>query len=235
MYEKDFTVEYVDVDVNNKLSNFGFFKYLQEIACLHADACEYGLNSVYKTRVAWILLDWKLNIFSRPSWNSSIHIKTWPSQMDFVSCYRDFEITGMSGEIIATATSRWVLVNIDSKHMSKIAPEVIEAFGACQESACEDKIEKIKEPETYEKSLEYTIMKRDIDTNRHLNNLNYILLASELLPDNTYYSKIDVMYKKQCFLGDSVLLKSHMDNGECVVSVKSADDSVLHAIVRFKV
>ena len=234
MYEKDFTVEYVDININGKLSDYGFFKYLQEMGCLHADACKYGLNDVERIRVAWILLDWKLNIFSRPSWNSRFHIKTWPSKMDSISCYRDFEVTDEAGKKLAVASSRWVLVNIDTGHISKIGPEVITAFGPSLNSVCNDKIEKMIEPICYEKSFEYTILKRDIDTNHHLNNLNYILLASELLPNDAIYSNIDVMYKKQCLLGDTIVFKLHVENGEYIVSVKSSDDKVLHAIVRFK-
>ena len=234
MYEKDFTVEYVDVDSNNKLSNYGIFKYLQEMGCLHADACKCGINDVERISACWILLDWKLHVFYRPSWNTHFHIKTWLSKIDQVSCYRDFEITGIGGEKIAVATSRWVLVDIHSGHITKITQDIVEAFGITNSSLCEERIEKIIEPEVYENTFKYTILKRDIDTNKHLNNLNYILLASEMLPDNTYYSRIDVMYKKQCFLNDTIVFKSHMENDECIVSVKSLDEKILHAIIKFR-
>lgn len=234
MYEKDFTIEYVDIDSNNRLSNYGIFKYLQEMGCIHADLCGYGLKDTPITRLAWILLDWKVNIFYRPSWNSKLHIKTWPSSIDSISCYRDFEITDENGKEIANATSKWVLVDIDTGHLSKITPEIMNAFSPTSSSLCEEKIEKLKEPETYEKAFRYTVLKRDIDTNNHLNNLNYITLASELLPDNVNFSKIDVLYKKQCLLGDSIVLKSHQEGDECTVCIRNDDESILHAIVKFR-
>lgn len=233
MYEKDFIIEYVDVGSDNKLSNYGFFKYLQEMGCIHADICGYGLKDTPITRLAWILLNWKLNIFYRPSWNSKLHIKTWPSYIDSLSCFRDFEITDERGNKVAIATSKWVLVNIDTGHISKITPDIMKEFSPTRSSLCEE-IEKLKEPLTFEKTFKYTILKRDIDTNKHVNNLSYITLASEVLPDNVNFTKIDVMYKKQCFLNDTIVFKLHQEDDECTVCVKSLDDSVLHAIVRFK-
>ena len=93
MFEHDFFVQYDDIDENNCLSDNGFFKILQEIGCLHAGVCGYGLNEVCSTHVAWIVLDWKLKIFKKPSWNAKLHVKTWPSAIDYVCCFRDFEIT----------------------------------------------------------------------------------------------------------------------------------------------
>lgn len=235
MFERDFIVEYVDIDSNNQMSDYGFFKHLQEIGCLHASHCGYGLNDVEKTRVAWIILDWKLKVFSRPSWNAKIHIKTWPSQIDMVSCFRDYVVLDENGNKLAIATSRWILLNVDTHRISKITPDVIDAFSPILPSVFDTEIEKLKEPDSYESVFEYTILKRDIDTNHHLNNLNYIILAKEAIPENMNFSGVEVMYKHQCVLGDTVLFKYHKINeNEHIVAVKSMDEKTLHAIIRLK-
>jgi len=239
MFERDFTIEYVDIDSNNHLSDYGFFKLLQEIGCLHADSCGLGLKDTLRTRLAWIILDWKLKVFSRPCWNTKLHIKTWPSKIDAVCCFRDFEITDEVGNRIAIATSKWVLLNIDTHRISKITPEIKDAFCPISESVFETEIEKLKEPDFYESDFQYTILRRDIDTNKHLNNLNYVTLAKQALPEevfeNTEFNSVEVMFKLQCVLGDTVLFRYHkVSNNNHVVAIKSADNSVLHAIVRFR-
>ena len=66
MYTHEFTIQYVDIDSNNNLSDYGLLKYLQEIACLHADTKGYGLKDTPINRLAWIILNWRIRVFSRP-------------------------------------------------------------------------------------------------------------------------------------------------------------------------
>ncbi|MBR6033435.1 MAG: hypothetical protein IKP28_01620 [Clostridia bacterium] len=240
MYEFDYTVEYVDIDKNNKLSNYGFFKILQEAGCLHADTVGFGLKDTPKNRIAWIVLDWKLKIFSRPQWNSKVHIKTWISNVDMVCYFRDYEILDLTGKVIAKATSRWCLLNIDTHHIIKITPEIKTAFLPIENGNFDDKIQKLIDPKFFELEYPYTILRRDIDTNNHLNNLNYIVLAEQALPEDVYsnysFSEIEVMYKKQCILGDNVLLcYSQEAPNKHVVSIKSLDKNTLHSIIRFSI
>lgn len=240
MFEHDFLVEYVDIDNNNRLSNYGFLKLLQEIGCLHASKLKFGLDNAQDTGFVWILLDWKLKVFSRPCWNSKLHIRTWPSKMDLASCFRDYEVLDEQGNKVAIATSRWVLFNVKTGHISKITPEIQNAFPTNNARVFDSEIEKLKEPETYESCFSYTVLRRDIDTNHHVNNLNYINFALEALPEEVYknvdFSSIEVMYKKQCVLGDKINCLYHKQNeNEHIVSIKSNDESKLHAIVRLRV
>ena len=39
-------------------------------------------------------------------------------------------------------------------------------------------------PEEYDNSFEYKIMKRDLDANHHVNNLSYLSIASEVVPND---------------------------------------------------
>lgn len=239
MFERDFLVEYVDINHNNHMSDYGFLKHLQEVGCLHASELGFGLNNVEKTGFVWILLDWKLKIFFRPSWNTKLHIKTWPSKIEMASCFRDYEITDMYGNKVAVATSKWVLFNIRTGRISKIVPEVAEKFQATGFRVFDTEIEKLKEPESYEISSSYTVLRKDIDTNHHVNNLNYINFAIEALPEDVYnntdFSSIEIMYKKQCVLGDIITFNYHKESeNEHIVAIKSANGNVLHSIVRLR-
>lgn len=238
-YEHDFFVEYPDIDSTNHLSIYGFLKYLQEIGCLHASELKFGLDNSPETGFVWILLDWKLTIFSKPSWKSKIHVKTWPSKIDLASCFRDYEIYDESGNRLAIATSKWVLFNIQTNRISKIVPEVASRFSASGPRVFDSEIEKLKEPDSYESTFSYTILRKDIDTNHHVNNLNYIHFALEALPFDVYqttdFSSIEIMYKKQCVLGDSITCYYHKETEtEHIVTVKSSDGKSLHAIIRLR-
>lgn len=238
-FEYTFEIQYADIDSQNHLTDYSLLKYLQEIACLHASSLGYGLYDTPHTRVAWLLLDWKLQILSRPSWCDKVHIKTWPSKTDLASCYRDFEVFNENGERICIATSKWILFNIDTLKISRLTPEIAKAFTPVCRRVFGNEIEKLKEPSSFDLETNYTILKRDIDTNNHVNNLNYLYFAYEALPidvsQNANFQDIDIMYKKQCLLGDEITcFYSKVSEKEHVITIKSKDLKVLHAIVRLK-
>ena len=98
---------------------------------------------------------------------------------------------------------------------------------------------RLKEPDHFDHTFVYTTLRRDIDTNFHVNNLNYIDFAYEALPEDIYQNAdfrfVDVMYKKECKVGQTIrCLYTKINEHEHIVTMKSEDEKTLHCIVRFK-
>ena len=213
-----------------------FLKFCRKLAVYIQINYGYGLKDTPHTGLAWVLLDWKLKIISRPNWNEKLHVRTWPSDIMHSFCIRDYEILNENNEKIAIATSRWVLYDLNKKQIFRLNDEIHKLFAPENLHAVIEPFEKLKEPENYDSSFKYHILKRDIDTNKHLNNLNYISLATELLPEKHLFNNIDVMYKKQCLLGENIVfLQKKISDEEYIVSVKSEELTELHAILKFKI
>ena len=119
IFEKDYTITVADVDASNTITNFGFLRLMQEVACAHSDSLGISPNHFKETPYAWLILNWKLCVYSRPNWNTDITIKTWPSKFDKLYAYRDFEMRTKSGELIAIATSKSILVNAYTHSIEK--------------------------------------------------------------------------------------------------------------------
>ena len=98
-----------------------------------------------------------------------------------------------------------------------------------------DEIDKLKETENLDKYINYEVKRADIDVNKHMHNLNYLKLAYEALPEEVYYSKeksnVRIMYKHQILLGEKVKCYYNNIDGKDIITVKSQDDSILHAII----
>jgi len=239
IYEKIFSVHYLDIDENNVLKPHALLNYLQEIGCLHSDSVGLGLYDVPRIRFAWIVLGWKLKIYRLPSWNENVKIITWPrGNNDFFS-FRDYEVYDSDNNLIACASSKWVCFNIDKKRIVKVDENVRTLLPDCDQNIFGENFGKLKEPESHESSFSYTILKHDVDTNHHLNNVNYLTLALDALPNNISnlnITDIEIMYKSSSHLGDNVVCFYHKENEkEHVVTIKSKDMSVLHGIVKFNI
>ncbi len=83
---------------------------------------------------------------------------------------------------------------------------------------------------------DYQIKRRDIDTNHHVNNLYYLDFAFDALPNDlwqVYFDNIEIIYKKQIKLDDTIKCFYAYDNNQHIVTIKSEDLSVVHAIIKF--
>lgn len=238
IYSYNLKVDFSDVGENNRLSNKGILRIMQEVAGLNSDANGYGLNDTPKTGFAWLILNWKLKVFSRPKWNTSLTIKTWTRSKNPLFSYRDLEIYDDENNPVAIATSKWILFDVNKKTITKLTQEVQESFNCIDKSVFSEKIkEKLKEPEDSKFVLKYTIQRRDIDTNHHVNNLNYLDYAYEALPEDVYsnmnFSNIEIMYKHEAKLGDTLsIFYSHTDDNEHVITIKDEEKKNLHTIIK---
>lgn len=234
---ENFTVTLPDVGEKNRLTNKAILRMLQEIACIHSSCASFGVNDAEKTGKAWILLNWKLQVFSRPIWNTKLKVNTWSSNQNLLSFYRDFEVFDDNNQLVAIATSKWVLYDINKGSLVKITDDIKSRYVHLDKHVFEAKMtEKLKEPENSIISTVYTVCRRDIDTNHHVNNLNYLDFAYEALPEALFYNNefnnIEIMYKHEAKLGESLNIFYAKQEDACIVTIKNKDDDKLNCIVK---
>ena len=235
--EQKFFVGFQHINSANKITNRALLGFLEDIGGIHSNKVGFGLIDMDKTRLTWVILNWKLKVLKRANYGENILIKTWTFAKDKIYAYRDFEVYNENEELIALATSKWVAINIDTGRIIKISEGVLEKYEPENKRVFPDyDFPKIKEEETVSSSVTYTINKQMIDMNNHVHNIYYYDLAEIAMPDefiNTdKFDDVEIMYKKEIKLGETVRCNySNVDNTH-TVSIKSEDESVLHAIVK---
>lgn len=239
-FMSDFTyttsLRFHNIGQNHRLNLPGLIDLLQEAAGRHADSIGFGLNNIDKTDLTWLVLYWKIKILSTPKWNSKIIIKTWAREIERVHSFRDFEIYDEDGNKIAIATSKWVLIRVSTHSIARVPKEIHDTYGVVEKSAFSNPIEAtLKEPENTILTFEYSIARRDIDYNGHVNNLFYIDFALEALPENVYvnnFTQVEVLYKKEILPNTKIKCFYSSIEDTHIVTIKSEDLSTLHAIVK---
>jgi medium-chain acyl-[acyl-carrier-protein] hydrolase len=238
IYSQDFTVTLSDVGENNALTNKGILRMLQEIACVHSSLVAFGINDSATTGFSWILLNWKLQVFARPIWNTKLKVSTWCSKHTLIAFYRDFEVLDSDNNLIAIATSKWVLFDINKNGITKLNDEIKAKYTQQVNKHVFDvpMLEKLKEPENNEFVREYTVQRRDIDTNHHINNLNYLDFAYEAIPDDIFshsdFKNVEIMYKHEAKLGDTLNLFYTKQKDSIFVTIKNKKTDKLHCILK---
>ena len=129
-------------------------------------------------------------------------------------------------------------MDYDTKNILTVPPHIVDAYGTVDRKVFGTEISRLKQPDAdFSNRFDYTILRRDIDTNNHVNNSNYLSFACETLPYDIYnnmnFKNIEVMYRKQCLLGDKISCLYNFENGKHYITIKSSDLKILHAIIMF--
>ena len=237
--EREYYVKLSEIGKENKITNKALLGILEDIGGVHSNIAGYGIPTMDKTHLTWILLDWKVQVIRRPNYAENIKVTTWSK--DAVKCYayRDFKVYDEQGNIIILAASKWVLVDTIKGKIVRIENDILEKYKPELDVSAFDKevddFPKMHEPTEYQYETEYKVRKADIDVNNHMHNLNYVDLANEALPEDVYkkaqLNNLRITYKKEIKLGETVKCKYSFVDGKHFVVVKSQDDKSIHALI----
>ena len=239
-YEFHCKVEYPDLGVDAQLSHLGALRMMQEAACQDSSRTGYGPFDVERNGVAWIICGWKVRLDRRPHWGEDLTVATWPRTMSNHLSERDFQIFDSQGALVGAATSRWLLIDVRTGHVTNVTPEIAAAYALdCDSRALEGEMASNgKSPEGAAVTFTYTALRRDLDMFHHINNLHYLELAREALPEAVLAAEpatVEILYKRQIKLGDKVQFFYSYDPEEKkhLVELKDAAGKKSHALVWF--
>lgn len=237
VFEFKTRVSYDDIDENLALTIRGAMGMMQEAAIIHSDRVGYSVNDVQKTQVIWMLVQWRIQMCGKVYWNDPVTVRTWPRTMDRATSERDFEIVDGKGHTVARGESVWVLVSARTGRIIRIPPEVSQAYDLTQRRAIEDAFEipVLAVPGT--PRYVDKVRKRDIDTNRHVNNRVYLDYAFEALPENVgrnSFCEAVIRYRDQLVFGQGFCCSYDRLENRDVVEIRSDDGRSIHAIVMLR-
>lgn len=234
----NFEISFRAVGKSSKITNSAFLNMLEDIAGMHSNQVGYGLNDISKTGVTWVLLNWKLRIFSRPTYGSKLNVETWARKAIKFYTYRDFRVYDEYNNLVAIATSKWALLDATTMSIIRITPDLLTLYQPENISVFEQEEEpnKLLAPQEILNQYIYTVARRDIDINNHMHNLYYLDLAYEALPNEVYsnldFNNVEIMYKKEIKLNDTVKCSYSSNNNEHYITIKSLDDTTLYSIIK---
>lgn len=236
IYKEQFKMGLKDIGKNNKIKNRSILEMLENIGAYHSDLVGYGVNDTTKTNLGWILLEWKLKVINRPTYGEKLEIHTWGKEMNKFFTYRDYEVYDSNNNLCVIATSKWALIDIKNRKLSRLTEEMINKYQPEEKTVFkEKKIGKIDTPKEVENTLQYKVIRKDIDINKHMHNLYYLDLAYEALPEEVYekrpFDNVSIIYKKEIELGEEIICNYAQNNNKYVITIKSKDERILHAII----
>jgi acyl-ACP thioesterase len=189
VYTEPSLVSPYDCDFRNLWKPVGMIRAMQQAAGRHAERLGFGFSELMERGQAWVLSRFKVRFLQMPSAEQTIAIHTAPigiSQKIFFR--RDFRLTDAGGELLALATSAWLLV--DTQNWRMLPPAALQTYLAGPDgfTGLNEPLERIPVPGELQlpESLSVQAGYNAIDLLGHVNNTRYIEWATDCFPLDWY-------------------------------------------------
>lgn len=231
-------VGYFDVDPRLRYTATAYWRSLQNAAAGHAAALGVATEDLRKKGQTWMLSRMIVEVDRAPELGEDLVIETWPStKLRGVRAIRDFAMKSTTGEVLARASSLWVIVDLISRKPQRIPDAIVDlrtdpgyAIPSFQDqlpAATPDAIRHFQ--------AEWS----DADQNEHVNNVSYVRWAVDALPQKFLEShelrSIELHYLRELMMGDTVEARSTTDAGLARVSLLApSGDPAAHAEMHWR-
>ena len=233
IYTYQSRVRYSEVDENAVMTLFSLINNLQDCCTFHGEDSGVGLAWNTARGQAWIVADLQMQIARYPRFGERITVITWAESLRGLIARRNFRVESQKGAYLAEAATEWVLMDMIRQKPLRIPQEQIDGYGVHPDKKTEHDLgqRKILLPEEWKPEEPFSIQEYHLDTNRHVNNAQYVRLAVRYLPSDFTIHHLRVEFRKQAMLGDVIVpsLAFSEDGNSCVICLADTEGDVYFA------
>ena len=181
----------------------------------------------------WVLNFWQIVVDRYPKLGEQIRITTQACGSEKMFGYRHFMIHDETGDMVVKAYSIWSLLDMKKGRPCMVQPEDIELYGIEEPLPMEKVSRKIAVPkEGGQQQKGFQVQEYHLDTNHHVNNGQYVRMATAYLPDDFPVREMRAEYRRQAKLGDMIQpMRYEMEDGYLVVL--QDPEGQVYCVVRF--
>lgn len=229
-FSQNLIIPCYDADNACRLKPSSFMDLAQEIANVHAQILGFGYDDLQKTRTVWVLSRMHIHFGRYPHWRDEVSLSTWHKGPERLFYLRDFQMKDNSGNVLVSATTSWLVLNIDTRRISRDTA-VLDGGTACLEDAIEHSCDKVQMPEgaAPEKVAVHKVAYSDVDMNGHTNNARYLVWAMDTFDyDFAIHNPVKdvrINFNSELMPGDEVGLYRAEADGKIYIEGRSGGKS----------
>lgn len=202
MYTFDSRIRYSETDCEGKLSMASLLNYFQDASTFQSEDLGIGISYMKEIGRVWVLSSWQIAVDRYPALGERVTVGTVPYDFKKFFGYRNFAMFDEKGERIAVANTMWTLLDVQTGKPVPAPEDMVTLYGMGEKLEMEYAPRKIEIPQGGRKEEAIVVKKHHLDTNRHVNNGQYVDMAMVFLPEAFEIGQLRAEYKKQAFLGD---------------------------------
>lgn len=232
MYTFNSRIRYSECDSQARLTLAALMNYFQDCSTFQSEVL--GVGGAYLTEhdLVWVLSSWQIVVNRYPELCEEVEVGTHPYGFRGCFGYRNFLMRTVEGETLALANSLWTLLNLKEQTMAHPTEKMKQAYELGERLQMEYADRKIAVPDGGVRREAFVVRKHHLDTNDHVNNVQFVDMAMESLPADLAIRQLRAEYKMQAHLGDELIPYVAGGDDRYIVSLQSPEGKP-YAVVEF--
>lgn len=188
---------------NGMMKLTGAMDVIQDCSLLWMESEPCIQNFFVVNNLGLFVLSRQVEVLRLPAYGEEIAVETRVFACRSFLGYRNTVLYGEDGQPCLLSWSLGAFVNLGTGRVARLPKSIIDKVSIDDKFDMEYLDRRIDLPDIPGRRLEPIAVKRhDIDLYRHMNNVRYIEVALELLPENFMTKRLRIEYKKSAKLGD---------------------------------
>ncbi len=224
LWQENNEVSWEDTTIDNHLSINALDRMLLQAAINHAEHLGFGFTDTSKENLSWVLFRMNLQINRLPSWKEKYSVITWPSRVEAITAFREFEVVGEQGEMLCTATSEWSVINLKTRRPQRMSSLTNLYEHITEKISLDRPFPKLDPKLKFEDLFSVKVRYTDMDMNGHVNAGKYFVWLSDAIYEvfgTNDIAFISFNYFHECLLGDTISIEMSKENPGLIRGFKS--------------
>ncbi len=232
MYQWEGRVRFSETGEDKHLTLSGILNYFQDCSTFQSEDLGNGIGVLEEMHRVWVLSSWQIVVNEYPKIGEKIITGTWPYDFNRFIGGRNFIMYGADGRVLAYANSLWTYLNSENGRPARIDEKVLNLYTLEPKYEMEYADRKIQLPEKMNEEAAFQVEISHLDSNHHVNNGRYVMMAENYLPKGFEIAQMRAEYKKQALLGDQICPEVWAEETKVIVSLNDEAGNP-YAVVEF--
>ena len=232
-YRFESRIRYSEIGENGCLTLPALLDYFQDCGTFQSEDIGQGMDALKKRNRAWVLAAWQIVVSRYPRLGEEIVTVTAPYDFHGVMGMRNYYMETKAGECLAWANTFWTNFDTRVQMPARITSEDTRGYDLEEKLEMDYAPRKIRLPDQWTQKESFVVQKHHLDTNHHVNNVQYIRMAEDYLPDGFIIHQMRAEYKAQARLHDEIRPAVNLQEDQVTVLLGNREESP-YAIVEFK-
>lgn len=230
-----FKIRASEINHCKQIHPYALIQLMQEASLQHTISLKVSFWDLETIKASWVLLKMEVHFYHYPILNEEVRVETFPSGLDGFFTYRDYRMYGQNGNLYATISSMWTLMNMDTRKMMKI-PSQFDLFIVKNEYSLprpDFRLESVNSKNVSALKVNYY----HLDWNGHLNNVQLIRLMLESLNDDILckmkIKSLKLHFKAEATMGQYLNFHHVMQDNKTIrhaIFEKESNKDILYAL-----
>lgn len=219
-------------DSDGQLKLYSALQMMQDCSEMWIDSVPVVRDSFAKTNMAQLLASRQVEVVRVPHFKEQLTVTTSVYEVKPMFGFRNTFIYDSEGKPCYRTWSMGAFVDKATGKLKRVEPEALASLSLDSKLEMNYRDRRINLPKAAGETFDpIRVMRADIDYNRHMNNAQYIRVASELLPADFIVHGLRVEYRAPAQLGDLLTPKLYRSDEALFVSLST--DTEVCALIEF--